>query len=507
MPANLSFFARERELQVLEEAYREPIFQFVVLYGRRRVGKTYLLKKFVEGKPNVFFFTAQRTTPSENLAYLSRAIYAQLANTERAIGVPEVDGPDDLGYLAIGSDSAPTYPNLASAFSDLFNRARARSAHLGRPIIVIDEYPELAKGKSSASSLLQTIIDHTKDESDIMLVLCGSSISFMKNEVLGAKSPLYGRRTREMELKPMDAFDAARVLARSKGPLELCAGLTARKIVEMYGVAGGIPLYLQQFEPSRSMEANLARHLFDQSALLYHEPTNYLAQSIVALDGYNAVLSAVANGARRPKDIAAATGIAQTSLGMYLRTLENLRILVNVRPVPAKNGGRPGYAIADNLFRAWYGFTSRYASSIEAGDGARVAAFVMQRQFPTYMGHVFEDVCRQWVAREMSSGQLPWLVKDAGSWWGTNPATREQEDIDVALTTHDGVLVLGECKWRNERMDVEALRTLEQRAAQFGATQVQLFGFSRSGFTEGAKAYAKERPSLRLVGLDELFFG
>lgn len=498
------FVARDRELGYLEEAYANPGFQFVVIYGRRRIGKTALLQRFITDKRNVFFFTGQRTNVANNLTYLSNAIYTQLTHPQPGTGSSPVH--DELAYLDPAmSANAPRFTDFGSALSELFRSTEAMDRSLGRPVVIIDEYPYIAQGDSPVSSILQTLIDHKKERSDIMLVLCGSSLSFMEREVLGKDGPLYGRRTREFELKPMDVFDSAKVLDAKLDAQGAIGSVSPRTIVETYGIAGGVPLYLQQLDPSHSIEENLARNVFDQSKLLFTEPSDYLAQSVSAVENYNAVLTAVANGATERSKIADKAHVSSNTIGTYLKTLEQLRIVRKDTPIPEKSGGRSGFVIIDNLFRAWYRFAVRFIGAIEAGEGAKVASYLMQQEFPTYMGSIFEDVCRQWVEREISAGRIEGVLGKVGRWWGTDPIKREQADIDVVATTYGGPLVLGECKWRREPTDVGVLMELERRSAIFDEVYKRLFVFSLSEFTEGAREYAEGRPSLRLVTLPEIF--
>lgn len=494
------FFGRGAELALLERLYDAPAFQFVPIYGRRRVGKTALIKRFLADKSNIFYFTGKETTAAENLVYLSNAIHAQLIDaTSLDIASISLSPGDDVDEQGVARN-APVYANLGLALEAVFARSMRAERGPERPVIVFDEYPYLAKTDPSASSILQSIIDRIKDSSNVMLILCGSSMSFMKTEVLGEKSPLYGRRTAQIELKPMDVFDAREVLA-AKGGCEL----SAEFITQAYGIVGGIPLYLEQFDPATSFEGNLAERVFAEDAFLYCEPTNYLLQSVKAHESYNAVLSAVASGRTQPTEIANASGINGNSIASYLRRLEDLQVVAKFAPVPEKNGGRPGYRLCDNLFAFWYAISNRYADAIGDRQGALVASRVLKQEFPTYMGPIFEGVCRQWVRRELADGGIDALVRRVGKWWGTDPAAREQADVDVVATTHDDLMVLGECKWQSQPMDVGPLQTLEERSLMFRVRRKLLYGFSLAGFTEGAEAYARERPNMHLVALDEMF--
>ena len=185
-----------------------------------------------------------------------------------------------------------------------------------------------------------------------------------------------------------------------------------------------------------------------------------------------------------------------------------LHIVERVTPVVKATKRRVVYRICDNLFRFWYRFVPQYAGTIEEGLGAAVAARIVKRDLPTFVGPAFEEVCRQWLMRQVVESELDVLPKAIGSWWGTNPNTRRQEEIDVVLEDADGELIVGECKWRNEPVDTDVLETLERRSALLGRPIKQYYLFSKSGFTKACQNRAANRAAqtsnARLVGLEQL---
>lgn len=214
----------------------------VVVYGRRRVGKAALLNQFISGKSETYYFTAQQTVTQENLGLLS----ASLASSRT----------EGMAF----SDDSPVYRSFSDAFSAFFHMARSE-----RIIFVIDEYPYLVESYPSVSSLLQALIDENKEASKLFLVLCGSSMNFMEEQVLGEKSLLYGRRTMQVKLNPFDVFDAFDLLGRPD----------PAKAVELYALAGGVPLYLEQFDARRGVVWNIANRLLSPSSLLASEVESF----------------------------------------------------------------------------------------------------------------------------------------------------------------------------------------------------------------------------------------
>lgn len=473
------FVARQAELESLASTYETAGFQMSVVYGRRRVGKTCLLRKFAEDKPSSIFFTALESTSSDNLTALSRAIF-QASH-------PEVDGNDSFG-----AEASPRYPSFEDALRSVFAQARHH-----RLLFVIDEYPYLAGSYPGISSLLQSLIDEHKGESQLHLILCGSSMSFMEHQVLGHKSPLYGRRTAQLKVAPFDYLDAAKMLPSAR----------PARAVELYAIAGGVPLYLEQLDSTRSTEWNIANRALPTGTLLSNEPLSYLLQEVRSPATYNAVVGAIAGGCVRPAEIADAVHIDRARVDTYLKNLMELLIVERVTPATDSNRKKVRYRIADNLFRFWYTFMPKYGSLVDAGRSDAVAHRMMGQEFPTFVGPAYEDICRQWITRQVSRAAIDILPREIGSWWGTNPQSRAQEEVDIVAPGIDGDVLLGECKWRNEAIDVGVLDKLVERSELFDATEKQLYLFAKAGFTDACQAKAGRMGNVRLVGLEEMFEG
>lgn len=468
------FVGREDELEALEQQYRRKGFAMVVLYGRRRIGKTTLLDKFSEGKPTLYF-TAQVQSSTLNLRALSRAIY-------RFFNLPSATGPFE-------------------SWSDAFSFVADRAQQLSDPLLfVFDEFPYAAESEPSLPSALQVAIDHKLKGANMLLVLSGSNEGFMEGSVLGRKSPLYGRRTAQIRLQPFDYLDAARMM-----PARPHAELIAH-----YAVFGGTPYYLAQIDPDVSLEENVERQLFNKAGLLYEEPLMLLRQELREPASYNSVMSAVAGGATSPKAIAENAGIEPGSVGKYLKTLEGLGLVKRSVPFgenPEKS--RKGlYSIQDPFFAYWYRFVSRNVEAIESGAGRAVAqGTAFGEAFSTYVGKRFEDVCRQWLVRRNRKNGLPFLASSFGQWWGTDPAAREQADIDViAADKPTKRILLGECKWRASFDETEALRKLEARASLLKGYDERHFAlFTKRPASDATKRKAAARSDLLLISAEDLF--
>ena len=466
------FIGRERELSLLRKRYKSSAFELVGIYGRRRVGKTSLINEFVCDLPCGYCMAVEDDREA-NLRVLSRAVFS-------------LRGPN-AGVDAFAE--APVYPNFESAIEAAFEATRSR-----RAVLVIDEFPYLAKAYPAFPSILQSAIDRNKDSSKLFLILCGSSLSFMKEQLLDGKSPLYGRRTAQIELKPFDFFEA----------LEFFPGVDPREAACVYGMVGGIPLYLRQYSASLSLAENISAMFLDPGSILYEEPSNLIKQEVSKAAPYNAVIAAIAGGAAQHNEIAAKAGMDTSALDYYLKGLARIDLLQRVEPIGGKGGRKALWHIKDNLFRFWYRFIGPRRAMIERGMGD-MAVSAIEQGLPLFMGPVFETMCRDWLWRECAAGSLDFPMTDVGCWWGNDPKERSQAEIDIVAVDGSTTTLVGECKWRGEPTDVDQLRKLDARAWLAGAqAQTPRWLFSKSAYTDACKAFALNLPSARLVTFEEI---
>ena len=411
------FIGREKELTALNKLYNEKIFQMVVMYGRRRIGKTTLISEFISDKPAIFF-TAQEVNDTLNLSQFSRKIYG-------FFGIPESTG---------------TFISWDSAFEFLAEKAKERQF-----VLAFDAFPYAASANRSLKSILQTAIDHNLKNTGLFLILCGSHMGFMENEVLGYKSPLFGRRTAQIKLEGFDYYDAGKMLGSFNHEDKL----------KFYACAGGTPHYLSQIKSNESFKENIKRLFFDISGYLYNEPMMLLQQELREPAIYNSIITAVAGGAARLNEIATKIHEESTKVAKYLQTLVDLQIIQRLYPFGEnpQNSRRGIYQIADNCYSFWYRFVFPNKPEIESGSGHIVADALLQGEgFPTYMGKPpFETICRQYLQRANISHKLPFVATSFGAWWGNDPKTKTQTDFDaIAANRQTGQILLCECKWRGE---------------------------------------------------------
>ena len=463
------FIGRERELERLNARYSSGKFECIVVYGRRRVGKTTLLSQFAKDKPHIVF-PALENSIAKNMETLSIAISIGLN------GVSE-------------SGAYPSYRDFGDALEAVFEAARDR-----RMVLIIDEYPYLAAADPSASSVLQHAIDRHASDSKLMLILCGSSMSFMERQVLGYQSPLYGRRTGSMKVEPFDYLTSMRFVD----------GMSAEDAATIYGLTYGIPQYLRQFDGSQSLESNLVNHMLDSGCYLLSEPDNLLKQELRKPAEYNNVIQSIASGASRLNEIAMACGKETGAITPYITNLIDLGILDKETPFKEKPGRRTIYRIKDSFFRFWYRYVPRNLPLIQS-DHADIAARIIMPDLPRFTGEVYEDMCRQWLWHVNGTDRLPFILTDMGRWWGSNPRTHRQEEIDiVAAGAQDGQLLFCECKWRARPTGEEELETLRRRGALIPHRQSAYALFSKSGFTDGLRRIADADDSVLLISFADM---
>ena len=440
------FYCREEELRTMNNRYKKDRFECVVIYGRRRVGKTALINEFCKGKPTVYF-SALNASSQENLEALSKAIYT-------------CQNPD--------STSTPTYRSYEDALEAITGMAMEK-----RLVFVIDEYPYLAKAEKSISSRLQHIIDHSWQDSRIYLILCGSSMSFMEYQVLGYESPLYGRRTAQFKIQALTYREIT----------EFHPELKAADQALLYGVTGGIPHYINKLDVENNLDEALLENLFSTSSYLFEEPENLLKQELREPAIYNSVISAIAAGASRSNEISTKVGLESGVCAKYLKVLLDLGILKKETPITEKSGKKTIYVIDDNFFRFWYRFVPRNMSVISAGRMHPVYEQAVKRFYPDYMGLVFEKMCQEYLLRYAKD--LPILLSNVGQWWGTDSKTRKEVQIDIVGVPVDGnEYLICSCKYRNEKIGIEELELLRRYAAVFRQNGIfHYYIFSKGGFT------------------------
>ncbi|MCH4886956.1 ATP-binding protein [Acidaminobacter sp. JC074] len=454
------FIGRKNELKTLEKFYSRESFQLVTLYGRRRVGKTELIQQFIKNK-EALFFSAEETTSLENLRKLSKE-YEKFI--EKPIG---------------------TFGN----WDDFFNALDYESK---KYIFVIDELPYICESDTSFLSKFQHAIDHSLKSKNIMIILCGSSISFMEG-LLSEKSPIFGRETGNILLRALPYYDAIKMLPKMKNIDRL----------EAFFLLGGIPEYLKQFSSYSDYNHAIVERILDRSELLFQVPNNFLKMELRNPAIYNAIIGAIAEGASKQNEIMTKVGLMPATGQRYLDTLIKLDILERLHPINNITKRKSIYRIKDPLFEFIYRFAYHYRTNIERGDGQLTFDNFIKPNLNTYFGHQFEKIVFEYIHVQNSSLLLPDYYHTIGKWWGGNPISKTEEEIDiVAFSNHSSLFV--ECKYKNSPVDTHTLEALIQKSHLLSRTNCHYMIASKGGFTNSLKQRASQDPTIHLVDLDEI---
>ena len=457
------FVDRAQEMATLQREYGRDGSGLVVLYGRRRVGKTTLISEFIRDKKALFFLASEESESQNRLAFQEKT--ADFLNSD-------------------------LLKNVEVKSWDVLFRAIMDTHFDSKPVIVLDEFQYLGRSNPAFPSVFQRIWEEILKDRQVMVILCGSLISMMQSQTLAYDSPLYGRRTAQIRLKQIP-FAYYHEFFPEKGRKEL---------IEMYAVTGGVPKYIELFSQSKDIYSAIETCVLNRSGYLYDEPHFLLQQEVSEVGSYFSIIKAIAAGNTKLSAIAGVLEVKSTSLTKYLKTLIDLDILEREVPVtedsPEKS--KKGlYKIKDNYLRFWFAFVYPNMSFIESGHGRIVMDKIRKSLVRNHIAFVYEDVCRERMWEMNAGGAWPFYFSKLGRYWDS------KEEIDIAAIDPDGKnLILGECKYWQEPVGVSVLRSLEAKAEMVawekGKRKTWFVLFSVNGFTEELRAAAETRTDLQL---------
>ncbi|HHW58050.1 MAG TPA: ATP-binding protein [Clostridia bacterium] len=455
------FIGREYELETLNKLYNEDKFHFIVMYGRRRVGKTTLLTEFCKDKPSIFF-VAEEYNDKIALESFSDKI---------------------LSYFGLGG-LVSRFESWEKAFLFLAQQAKDK-----RLVVVIDEFPYIVNSNKSIPSLLQNLIDHHLKDTKLFLIICGSSVSFIEKEVLSYKSPLYGRRTAQLVVEPFNFFESRKFFPNYNFENQVIA----------YGVLGGIPQYLNNFDNTKDVYENIKTKILDKASYLYEEPKLLLRQEVREPALYNSIIEAIAGGSSKLNEISTKVGVDSDKCSKYISTLIDLKILEKITPVDLKEKSRKSiYKIKDNFFRFWYRFVFTNKALIEQELIDEVLENKIKPFLNEFIGEVYEEICMDYLKILNKNKKLPFIFEKIGKWWGNNPYKKCEEEIDIVALDKNNI-IFGECKWQNKKVDMTVLNNLIEKSTLFNYQNKYYVLFSKSGFTDDGINFAKHNNYVFLV--------
>jgi uncharacterized protein len=464
--ADFRFYGRQAELRILKQEYEAPAAKMLILYGRRRVGKTRLITHWIESTAaRALYWVAEPTSSVDQLRSFSQALF-------------EFDS------------GSPAPPNFSYAtWKQAFERA-ARISREGRFALILDEFTYLLSIIPGIAGILQNIWDHSLKQANIFLIISGSHIGMMERGVLSYQAPLYGRATSKMLLQPLPFKETGAFFPRYQ-PDERVA---------VYAMFGGIPAYWEQLDPSLSLDRNIKEAVLGRTNLIQDEPRLLLQDFVSDIHNYTAILGAIARGFRTPREIAAESGLNDRHISMYLSNLIDTGYVERRLPItenPASRSGR--HHITDPFLRFYFRFLSRRQAQIALGIEEQ-ALKEIKRHLIDFIGtHTWEELCREWLLRATGRKILPFLPDEVGSIWN------REAQIDVAgINTMEKTLILGECKWDRRPVGLDVLSGLVEKTGKVvpkdGNWRVAYLGFARSGWTKAALDLAQSLPGEKIRG-------
>ena len=421
------FWDREDELAFLEKQYAQPGSNLVVVYGRRRVGKTTAIARFSADKPSITYLAdrSMETTLQQRLLHtIARFL------------------EDDL----LGQVTPPDWDWILGQF---VNRANFEK----KIVLLIDEFQALAQVNSAFPSILQRLWDTMLQSQNLMLVLCGSLVGMMYRTTLAYDSPLYGRRTGQLRMRPLTFSDLRKAFPEK----------TFNEVVELYAVSGGVPVYVQALtgaSPEAGLREQIADCVLSSGGRLYDEPRFVLSGEVSDTTTFFSILQVIAAGNRQQTHIAGKLGLSTSYLSSYTRMLLDLEVLEKRIPVTAdpERSRRSLYYIGDHFFDFWFRYVYPYQGELESGRPS-IALNEIERSFDQYVSLPFEDCIRNWLWHLHDEKQLPFELHKLGSWWDKRV---EIDVMGINNTTHD--VLFGECKWSQSPVGLDVLKDLYNKA-------------------------------------------
>jgi len=421
------FINREQELQFLEKHYTSKSAELIVIYGRRRIGKTELTLKFTKNKPHIYFLADRR---------------------------PENELMQDMKLRMSHYLKDESFAKLnIKDWTELFQEFLKWNKN-GRIVIVIDEFPILIEGNRAIPSIFQKIWDLNLKDKNVLLILLGSSIGMMETEVLDYKSPLYGRRTGQWKLDPLKLFYLKHFFPK----------YNYETLISVYGCLGGVPAYIQKFDPDKTFWKNCEEKILKKGEFLYEEAEFLLREELREPRNYSSILKAIAQGAKSYGDILNLTNMDKSMLSKYTSVLEDLGFIKRIYPIGIKPKPRKGiYTIADNYLRFWFRYIFPNKTELETGNTNNILSKI-QEDYNTYLGHTFEQATSEFLAEAKRKKLLSFSFTILGKWWF------QKNEIDIiALDEEKLTATFFEVKWATlSKEDCERIiKNLKTKATIF----------------------------------------
>jgi AAA+ ATPase superfamily predicted ATPase len=459
-----AFINRNVELAFLEKEYQREGSSLVILYGRRRVGKTALAAEFIKNKSSVYFLATEESEVQNRIAF--KNIIAEQTGDE-----------------LLSNANVDNWNIIFKVWLDAVTDEKK--------IMVIDEFQYLGKSNNAFPSIFQKIWDTLLIDNNVMVILCGSLISMMESQTLTYSSPLYGRRTGQIKLKqiPFRYYH------------EFFPNKSEKELIEYYAITGGVPKYIELFYESEDIYEAIKTNILSKSSFLYDEPNFLMLREVSELGSYFSLIKTIASGNQKLSKISGVLELKQTGLTKYLKTLIDLDILEREVPATVENPEKSKkglYKIKDNFMLFWFKFIFPNLNYIESGHEELAIKKIQEHLVDSHIAYVYEDVCieKMWQLNENNAWNFNF--DKAGRWWNNNI------EIDIVAIDRSGNdIIFGECKYRSGKVGLDVLNELEYKAGQVEWKRENrrnhFILFSISGFTDDLSELSKVRDDLILM--------
>jgi len=465
------FIGRKKELQFLEDLCASKKFEMLIMHGRRRVGKSFLLAHFASRhNQDTVFFTADKGSEKDNV---------QRFCTE-------------LKRVLNAGDFLDSLESWQSVYSFIESTEFSKRIN-----IIIDEFTYLYNSNPAYDSGLQNAIDRILKNKNIFLILCGSEVSVIEELFDNSTKPLYGRKTADLKLKSFTYKEAKAFFPKYNN----------EEILTAYSILGGMPLYLSLFDDSLSIRENIIKNCLSTTGYLFNEIDTLLRMELKETFFYKNIMLAINSGASTLNDIKTKIGEDSAKIAKYINVLVNLGFIKAETPVGEKVKARNTlYAIDDNYFAFYFRFIYKHLNML---NGLISPAIYYNKEFTTdnlntYIGHRFEQICTQFLKEKAYNGELPFFAEEVGRWWGNNPIEKRQEEIDIVAQDSENA-ILCECKYTEKPFDEKELSDLQNAAPCIKRNNKYFWIFSRKGVSAGVKKIIQNQSNYKVITVKDLF--
>ncbi len=468
---NNIFIGRKKELKLLEELYNSQKFEMLILHGRRRIGKSYLLNHFSKKyQNNTVFFTADKSAEKSNV----KSFCEELNNV-----------------LKFGTflNSFETWKDVFSFFKDIELKQRL--------VIIIDEFTYLHSSNPAFDSILQNAIDRVLKQKNIFLILCGSEVSTIEDIIDDSTKPLYGRKTAELKLEPFSYLEAK----------EFFPKYSNEEALTVYSILGGTPLYLSLFDDSLSIRENIIKNCLSTTGYLFNEVENLLRMELKETSFYKNIMLAINSGASNLNTIRDKVGEDSAKISKYISVLINLGYIKKEIPCGEKDRIRNTlYSISDNYFAFYFAFIFKHRNILNGFISPEIfyEKEMTNEKLNAFIKKRFEDICKAYLKQQFYLGKMPFYPQEIGRWWGNNPILKKQEEIDI-LALDDENAIICECKYTNEKFDLKQLKDLEQSALCINKENKSFIIFSKSGVTTKVEELIIDDSNYKVLTIEDLY--